>query len=648
MADRIYKVTEYDMLYMPITKGNLYVCSDSKVMYQDISNIKRTIFNAEVLDTDLYRLYTLRPVNGKHYYVWETNCLYLYSGGWKLIIGDNKQANLYYDGVSGITESKNPCCNINESDGSLVVRDNNGIIKGKFYIDQNTNGLVLSSFTGGELKLFPDGAPDVLGDLYLNPIDIIEETVIDDSTGVESKDTRYVFNKGLLRFIGSLDIISRDGKDSYITKIVDNESKKYKIYTEEDFEVGEWELSAEDIIQKLNSYKPQPIDLNVKFLNGNESTDFAENIHSHICEDITDLSEYIETMLKTRFKGNGINVSYDESDDKVHLDPNLTLRFIGGITGLARVTSDNTLISLQVDPLMHTHELGEIKGWEDFLENYTNRIENTVTKDQIIGEARVPNNDEELLLKLNSFGSLSTDITGNANTASKLHDGLTISISDGATGSTTFDGSEDVNIVLSVDPDKHSHEQYVLVDNIGITVAPLDSNNKIPTQNLPDSVLGNLQYQGIFDPSAGVPSTDPIKGQYWVAQGSGEINGQEYISGDWIIYNGTAWEYLDNSGCVQSINGMSGVVEINAGSIGAISTDDIYNPDDPKVDKIVKTVIDSDTGEIVLPIGVSANSIPIATSQTVGVVRVGEGLNIDSSGILSISIDTIDDGELVV
>ena len=70
---KIYKVTEYDLLGLAKFPGNMYACTDSNKMYEDVSTMERNLFPAIMLDTELIRLYNTLPANGKYYYVWETN-----------------------------------------------------------------------------------------------------------------------------------------------------------------------------------------------------------------------------------------------------------------------------------------------------------------------------------------------------------------------------------------------------------------------------------------------------------------------------------------------------------------------------------------------------------------------------------------------
>jgi len=57
--------------------------------------------------------------------------------------------------------------------------------------------------------------------------------------------------------------------------------------------------------------------------------------------------------------------------------------------------------------------------------------------------------------------------------------------------------------------------------------AGLDNNAKIPSSLLPDSVLGQLEYKGTFNPNNGYP-VSPEKGWYYIAIANALIGGVDY------------------------------------------------------------------------------------------------------------------------
>jgi hypothetical protein len=96
--------------------------------------------------------------------------------------------------------------------------------------------------------------------------------------------------------------------------------------------------------------------------------------------------------------------------------------------------------------------------------------------------------------------------------------------------------------------------------------ADLDGSGKVPTSQLPDTVLGALYYKGTWDASSGVYPTDVQKGDYYVASSAGVIDGVDYETGDWTVFDGTEWSKVDNSerlsGIVVNGNNLAGSPEI--------------------------------------------------------------------------------------
>lgn len=107
-------------------------------------------------------------------------------------------------------------------------------------------------------------------------------------------------------------------------------------------------------------------------------------------------------------------------------------------------------------------------------------------------------------------------------------------------------------------------------------VATLDVGGKVPLSQLPSTLM---IYKGTWDALTNSPSlldgTGTAGWTYRVSVdgsqdlGSGTI---AFNSGDYIIYNGTAWEKSDGSDAVTSVNGQQGVVALDYSNVNAPST----------------------------------------------------------------------------
>ena len=95
-------------------------------------------------------------------------------------------------------------------------------------------------------------------------------------------------------------------------------------------------------------------------------------------------------------------------------------------------------------------------------------------------------------------------------------------------------------------------------------------NGKVPLEELPDDVFGQLQYQGIWNAELNeplLPNIPEVKGQYWIVANGGTRFGQDWEKGDWIIAGDSVWQKIDNSDIVTSVNGMIGDIKLDASNI---------------------------------------------------------------------------------
>jgi len=108
-------------------------------------------------------------------------------------------------------------------------------------------------------------------------------------------------------------------------------------------------------------------------------------------------------------------------------------------------------------------------------------------------------------------------------------------------------------------------------------VATLDAGGTVPLSQIPTSIQGGVSYQGTWDASTNTPtltSSVGSKGNYYVVSvaGSTTLNGvSEWKINDWAIFNGLAWEKIDNTDLVTSVNGYTGTVVLTYTDVGGAS-----------------------------------------------------------------------------
>lgn len=94
-------------------------------------------------------------------------------------------------------------------------------------------------------------------------------------------------------------------------------------------------------------------------------------------------------------------------------------------------------------------------------------------------------------------------------------------------------------------------------------VASLDANAKVPLAQLPDSIIGQVEYMGTWNAATNtptLPTTPAEKGHYYVISTAGSRFGHSFEVGDWCISNGSSWDKVDNTDAVSSVNGRTGNV----------------------------------------------------------------------------------------
>lgn len=99
----------------------------------------------------------------------------------------------------------------------------------------------------------------------------------------------------------------------------------------------------------------------------------------------------------------------------------------------------------------------------------------------------------------------------------------------------------------------------------------LDAFGKV--QNQINGLIGGSQYQGTWNASTNTPTLASgigTKGYYYIVSVAGTTNIDgitDWNLGDWIIFDGTAWQQVDNTDAVVSVNGYTGAVSLTTSDI---------------------------------------------------------------------------------
>ena len=157
-------------------------------------------------------------------------------------------------------------------------------------------------------------------------------------------------------------------------------------------------------------------------------------------------------------------------------------------------------------------------------------------------------------------------------------------------------------------------------------VASLDAGGKVPVSELPAAVLGALSYQGTWNASTNTPTLASgvgDKGYYYVVSVAGSTNLDgitDWLVGDWAVYNGTAWQKVDNTDQVTSVNGLTGAVVLTTTNV-AEGTNEYFTTARARASVSAGTGISYDSGT-----GVITNAAPDQT------VSLTDGTAIDVTG----------------
>ena len=82
------------------------------------------------------------------------------------------------------------------------------------------------------------------------------------------------------------------------------------------------------------------------------------------------------------------------------------------------------------------------------------------------------------------------------------------------------------------------------------------------------SVVGGLSYQGTWNASTNTPTLASgvgVNGYYYITATAGSTNLDgitDWQIGDWLLFNGTVWQKIDQSNLVTSVNGQTGAVSV--------------------------------------------------------------------------------------
>jgi hypothetical protein len=138
-----------------------------------------------------------------------------------------------------------------------------------------------------------------------------------------------------------------------------------------------------------------------------------------------------------------------------------------------------------------------------------------------------------------------------------------------------LDNGREIN-VGEVVPFDVAERIKVITNGGGTSQSVLDTLTSLQSQIT--ALSGFVNYEGTWNASTNTPtlvSSAGTKGDYYVVSvtGSTNLNGiTTWTQGDWAIFNGTAWEKVDNTDLVTSVAGRTGAITLTTADIGGLGT----------------------------------------------------------------------------
>jgi hypothetical protein len=126
-----------------------------------------------------------------------------------------------------------------------------------------------------------------------------------------------------------------------------------------------------------------------------------------------------------------------------------------------------------------------------------------------------------------------------------------------------------------------------VLTGVNITGGSISASDSILTafgkvQNQINGLIGSTIYQGTWNAATNTPALASgigVRGYYYIVSVAGTTNLDgisDWFVGDWAIFDGTAWQQVDNTDAVVSVNGQTGAVSLTTDNISEGTTNLYY------------------------------------------------------------------------
>ena len=275
-------------------------------------------------------------------------------------------------------------------------------------------------------------------------------------------------------------------------------------------------------------------------------------IHTHIASDIVGgtfadarISSSSVLQYNSILDHNAL-LNYDVAQHRTINDAGTSL------TELWSASKINTELASKA-ALAHTHDAADVISGTfadvrisvSSVTQHEGSIDHNALLNYDINEHRTINDAGTSLTSLWSSDKISTELAGKANT---IHTHVAADVTD-------FSTAVDARITLQ--------------KAAPLGLATLDGGGKVPASQLPSS----LQYQGVWDASTNTPTLTSgvgTNGYFYIVNvaGTTTLDGiSSWAIRDWAVFDGTAWQKVDNTESVTSVAGKMGAVTLNPADI---------------------------------------------------------------------------------
>lgn len=168
-----------------------------------------------------------------------------------------------------------------------------------------------------------------------------------------------------------------------------------------------------------------------------------------------------------------------------------------------------------------------------------------------------------------------------------------------------------------------------VLTGVNITGGSISASDSILTafgklQNQINGLIGSSVYQGVWNASTNTPTLTSgvgTRGYYYIVNVAGSTNLDgitDWNVGDWAIFDGTAWQQVDNTDSVTSVNGQTGAVSLTTDNIPEGAVNQYFTQLRARQSLTLSTTGNSGAATYDNTTGVL--NIPVYTDQYVGTV----------------------------